>query len=308
METEVTLIEVAPRDGFQSVKEMITTSDKLAIIAALARAGLQHIEVGSFVSPKAIAQMADIAPVLQGVAQLPQSFECIVLVPNRRGAQLATEHVCQRLNFVFSASETHNLNNVNKTLSQSLAELRQVQSVVERSERLSLRVSLATSFDCPFSGKVNAQHTLALFQQVLDISPDAQLALCDTTGRAHPFAVRSLFERALALIAKPEQLIFHCHDTYGLAIANVAAAFEVGVRSFDTAVAGFGGCPFAPGASGNVATEDVVYFFESAGISTGVDSEKLKEAIALAEQIKGAQLGGSIRLLNRSKREASADA
>lgn len=299
MQDKVTLIEVAPRDGFQSVIEPIATTDKLGIIKALAAAGLKHIEVGSFVSPKAIAQMADIVPVLQGVERLADDFESIVLVPNQQGAQMATEHRCQRLNFVFSASETHNLNNVNKTLQQSLEELKRVQQVVDKKEGLALRVSLATSFDCPFTGAVNPEHTLALFQQILNICPSAQLALCDTTGRAHPFAVRDLFTRALALMDEPERLIFHCHDTYGLAIANVAAAYQAGVRTFDTAVAGFGGCPFAPGASGNVATEDVVYFFESGGIDTGIDSKKLKQAIALAEQIEGAQLGGSIRLLNR---------
>jgi hydroxymethylglutaryl-CoA lyase len=164
-----------------------------------------------------------------------------------------------------------------------------------------LRVSLATSFDCPFEGKIDADDCLKILQQVLSISPDAQIAICDTTGRAHPFAVERLFIAALSILPSTTELIFHCHDTYGLAIANVAAAYRAGVRFFDTAVAGFGGCPFAPGASGNVATEDVVYFFESAGIETSVDSKKLKHAITLAEQIKGAQQGGSIRLLNRAE-------
>jgi hydroxymethylglutaryl-CoA lyase len=296
LNSAVTLIEVAPRDGFQSVSDFIPTAQKLTLIKALADSGLTHIEVGSFVSPKAIAQMADITEILHAL-ETDSAFEKIVLVPNQRGAVMAAEHDCQRLNFVFSASETHNLNNVNKRLEQSLDELKAVQKVIEHNQQLKLRVSLATTFDCPFAGSVDPDHSLRLVQKVLDICPSAQIALCDTTGRAHPFAVQNLFDRALQLVAT-DSLVFHCHDTYGLAIANVAAAYQAGVRYFDTAVAGFGGCPFAPGASGNVATEDVVYFFESAGITTNVDSHKLKQAITLAERINGAQLGGSIRHIN----------
>jgi len=292
----VTLIEVAPRDGFQSVVDFIPTEEKLTLIKALVHSGLTHIEVGSFVSPKAIAQMADITEILLAL-EVDSTFEKSVLVPNQRGAVMAAAHDCQRLNFVFSASETHNLNNVNKRLEQSLDELKAVQQVIAQNQQLSLRVSLATTFDCPFEGSVDPDHSIRLVQQVLDICPSAQIALCDTTGRAHPFAVRKLFDRALQLVTT-DSLVFHCHDTYGLAIANVAAAYQAGVRYFDTAVAGFGGCPFAPGASGNVATEDVVYFFESAGIRTNIDSNKLKQAIALAERINGAQLGGSIRHIN----------
>jgi len=296
LNSAVTLIEVAPRDGFQSVSDFIPTAQKLTLIKALVDSGLTHIEVGSFVSPKAIAQMADITEILHAL-EADSAFERIVLVPNQRGAVMAAEHDCQRLNFVFSASETHNLNNVNKRLEQSLDELKAVQQVIEHNQQLKLRVSLATTFDCPFEGSVDSDHSLRLVQKVLDICPSAQIALCDTTGRAHPFAVQKLFDRALQLVAT-DALVFHCHDTYGLAIANVAAAYQAGVRYFDTAVAGFGGCPFAPGASGNVATEDVVYFFESAGITTNVDSHKLKQAITLAERINGAQLGGSIRHIN----------
>jgi len=296
MKDAVTIIEVAPRDGFQSVVPFIATAEKLALIKALADTGLKHIEVGSFVSSKAIAQMADIVPLLHQL-EACNSFEKVALVPNQRGAQMAAEHNCQRLNFVVSASETHNLNNVNKTLGQSLEELKAVQQVIDNNSQLTLRVSLATTFDCPFKGKVDPEHSMGLVRKIRDISPSAQLALCDTTGRAHPFAVRTLFDTALNEIAA-DALIFHCHDTYGLAIANVAAAYQAGVRIFDSAVAGFGGCPFAPGASGNVATEDVLYFFESAGIETNIDSAKLKQAIALAERINGAQLGGSIRHIN----------
>jgi len=299
MSDTVNIIEVAPRDGFQSVIEQISTDDKLAIITALANAGLKNIEVGSFVHPKAIPQMADITQVLAGIKAIEHKFEAMVLVPNERGAQLATEQSCQRINFVFSASEAHNLNNVNKTLEQSLAELTAVQNVVAQSPTLQLRVSLATSFDCPFDGKVAPAHILQLLEKITRTCPDAQIALCDTTGRAHPFAVSALFEQVTKQVPDIASLIFHCHDTYGLAIAKVASAYHAGIRNFDTAVAGFGGCPFAPGASGNVATEDVVYFFESAGIDTGVNSEQLKHAISLAEKIKGAQLGGSLRHLNR---------
>ncbi len=294
----VTLIEVAPRDGFQSVLPLIPLADKLALIEALADAGLKHIEVGAFVHPKAIPQMADISQILE-MTHTATTFESMVLVPNEKGAKLAQQHHCQRINFVLSVSEQHNLSNVRKTLAESLIELEKVQRVVEASPGMSLRVSLATSFDCPFSGKVDSQDCLNTLDQVLKICPDAQIALCDTTGRAHPFALQSLFSTALTKVPKSTVLIFHGHDTYGLGIANVAAAYRAGVRFFDTAVAGFGGCPFAPGASGNVATEDVLYFFASAGIETSIDSEKLLLAISLAEKINGAQLGGSIRLLNR---------
>jgi len=301
MNTAVTLIEVSPRDGFQSVVPIIPVADKVAIIRALSDAGLKHIEVGAFVHPKAIPQMADINQLLVELRKdtdFINNFESIVLVPNQRGTELAVQQHCQRVNFVFSVSEAHNLKNVRKSIDQSLHELRAVQQVVEQNPQMQLRVSLATSFDCPFAGAVDQQRCLEVLAQVCDICPDAQIALCDTTGKAHPFAVERLFSAAFEQLAGSHPVIFHCHDTYGMAIANVAAAYRAGVRFFDTAVAGFGGCPFAPGASGNVATEDVVYFFESAGICTGIDTNKLAVAIKLAEQIEGAQLGGSIRLLN----------
>lgn len=295
----VKLIEVAPRDGFQSVAELIAPADKLAIIQSLQRAGLRHIEVGAFVHPKAIAQMADIQQILDGLAQQTAALECeqIVLVPNEKGAQRAALAGCKSINFVFSVSEAHNQSNVRKTVEESLEELKKVIDVVDAHPQMTLRVSLATSFDCPFTAKVDSQRCLKLFDRVLALAPDAQIALCDTTGRAHPMHVSELFNQASTRALSEEQLIFHCHDTYGFAIANIAAAYAEGVRVFDTAVAGFGGCPFAPGASGNVATEDVVYFFEQAGIDTGVNWELLKEAITLAEHIKGAQLGGHLRLL-----------
>lgn len=300
MKDAVTIIEVAPRDGFQSVVPIIPLEDKLLMIKALAAAGLKHIEVGAFVHPKAILQMADIEPLLdhlENSSAAVNPFESIVLVPNERGAIRADQHSCQRLNFVISVSETHNLKNVRKTVEQSLNELAKVQVIVSQSSHLSLRVSLATSFDCPFDGTINDTLCLSLLQKVTALCPTAQVALCDTTGKAHPFAVERLLNKVFAQLDNNVQLIFHCHDTYGLAIANVAAAYRAGVRIFDSAVAGFGGCPFAPGASGNVATEDVVYFFESAGIVTNIDSTKLKIAINLAEQIEGAQLGGAIRLI-----------
>ncbi|MEH6442561.1 MAG: hydroxymethylglutaryl-CoA lyase [Oceanospirillaceae bacterium] len=301
MSNAVNIIEVAPRDGFQSVVPIISVAEKVAIIEALRDAGLKHIEVGAFVHPKAIAQMADIEQVLAALSltNQPGAFESIVLVPNTRGAMRAAQQPCQRLNFVVSVSEAHNLKNVRKTLSESLLELQQVQQVVNDNSHLKLRVSLATSFDCPFDGTVNEGLCLQVLQQVIEQCPTAQIALCDTTGKAHPFAVESLFDKALKIMPDTTEVIFHCHDTYGLGIANVAAAYRAGVRSFDSAVAGFGGCPFAPGASGNVATEDLVYFFESAGIDTGIDMSKLNKAIYLAEHIEGAQLGGAIRLLNR---------
>ncbi|MCJ8341180.1 MAG: hydroxymethylglutaryl-CoA lyase [Pseudomonadales bacterium] len=302
MSAVVTLIEVSPRDGFQSVVPIIPVPDKVAMIRALAEAGLKHIEVGAFVHPKAIPQMADIQQLLAELRterDCCDSFESIVLVPNQRGAVLAAQQQCQRLNFVFSVSEAHNLKNVGKTIAESLQELRAVQQVITQHPKMQLRVSLATSFDCPFAGPIDQQRALEVLAQVTVICPNAQIAMCDTTGKAHPFKVERLFSEAFIQLENPRQVIFHCHDTYGMAIANVAAAYRAGVRFFDTAVAGFGGCPFAPGASGNVATEDVVYFFESAGIDTGIDSDKLRCAIFLAQQIEGAQLGGSIRLLNR---------
>ena len=303
MNTAVTLIEVSPRDGFQSVVPIIPVADKVAIIRALSQAGLKHIEVGAFVHPKAIPQMADIHQLLAELRRGDDngdSFESIVLVPNQRGTVLAAQQQCQRVNFVFSVSEAHNLKNVRKSVDQSLQELRAVQQVIAQNPQMQLRVSLATSFDCPFTGAVDQQRCLDVLAQVTDICANTQIALCDTTGRAHPFKVEELFKQAFEQLDNAHQVIFHCHDTYGMAIANVAAAYRAGVRFYDTAVAGFGGCPFAPGASGNVATEDVVYFFESAGISTGIDTDKLRDAIQLAEQIEGAQLGGSIRLLNRN--------
>ncbi|MGB1236819.1 MAG: hydroxymethylglutaryl-CoA lyase [Pseudomonadales bacterium] len=296
----VQIIEVAPRDGFQSVQSQIPLTQKLSVIAALVDAGLQQIEVGAFVSPKALPQMSDISALLAELEreQTLDGVQSMVLVPNLKGVQRALEHGCKTLNFVFSASEAHNLNNVAKTVQQSLDDLTGIAKALQTSLDVELRVSIATCFDCPFDGDVDPQWVLEVLQRTLSIAPNAKVALCDTTGRAHPFAVASLFTKAQQYLAA-EQLIFHGHDTYGFAIANIAAAYQSGIRAFDSAVAGFGGCPFAPGASGNVATEDVVYFFHKAGIETSVDADKLKAAIELAQQIDGAQLSGHLRHLMR---------
>lgn len=286
------IVEVAPRDGFQSIVPFIPTATKIALIEGLAQSNLARMEVGSFVSPKLLPQMADIRAILEAVARVPSLTTAAVLVPNLRGAELALAAGAQHLVTVVSATESHNQSNTRRSVATSLGELREIlQSAPTDSV---VRYNIATSFHCPFEGTVHSDRVLAIIEDALSVRSDIEIGLCDTIGKAMPHEVKALFQKCMARFSN-RKWAFHAHDTYGLGIANVLAAFEVGVRVIDSAVAGFGGCPFAPGASGNVATEDVVYAFERMGVATNVNLERLLQVTEQAAQLPGAVVGGHIR-------------
>ena len=295
----VTIVEVAPRDGFQSVRDFIATDTKIRIIEALAATGISRMEIGSFVSPKAIPQMADTGEILKR-ARLPESLRVQVLVPNRKGLELAKAAGVREVGWVLSVSESHNQSNVRRSVDQSFADFDQAWR--ELGEGLRLRFSLATSFDCPFEGRTPEARVIACVERVLRIVPEVEISIADTTGRAAPNHVRGLFSTLSRDYASDQILLsFHGHDTYNLGVANAIAAYEAGVRIIDGAAAGLGGCPFAPGASGNTATEDLVFAFEHMGISTGIDFGQLLEAADLAQSVAPAQAGGRLRTVTRKR-------
>lgn len=300
-ERAVEIVEVAPRDGLQSIAEPLPTGEKIAVVRGLIAAGLPRIEIGSFVSPRAVPQMADMAEIAEAVRGT-KGTRLSVLVPNVRGGELALRHGLREIVYVFSVSETHNQNNVRQSVAQSLTGLADLVSAVVGEEGVRLRVDLATAFDCPFDGAVAPSDVAAAVDAVAELAPQAEIALCDTTGRATPFAVSGLFQQMMARpAARANSWAFHGHDTYGMGVANALAAWQSGVRVFDAAAAGLGGCPFAPGATGNTATEDLVYAFEGGSVSTGIDMKRLLNAADRIARLPGGVTGGHLRQVPRAR-------
>ena len=280
--TPVVLIsEVGPRDGLQSVKVTMPTADKLRWIDALVAAGLREIEVGSFVPPTLLPQMADAPALVQHALQL-RGLTVMALVPNLRGAEAALAAGVHKITLPVSASEAHSLANVRKTREQMLMELREVHALRRDSApRVAMEVGLSTAFGCTLQGAVNEDDVIRLAVACVQAGAD-EVGLSDTTGMANPAQVRRLFTRLRAELGEKAGAA-HMHNTRGLGLANCLAAYDVGVRTFDASLGGLGGCPYAPGASGNVVTEDLVFMFEAMGVSTGVDIQKL---IAAREPLK----------------------
>ena len=295
----VTLLEVAPRDGFQSIAEPLPTAEKIAIIEVLLQAGVKRMELGSFVSPKAIPQMADMAEIAQHFRDR-EGCRFSVLVPNAKGASLALASGYADLVFVVSVSETHNRTNVRQSVAQSLEQLRAI--VVEAGdEGKRLRVDLATAFDCPFDGTVPLDAVRTVFAKALSIAPRAEFALCDTTGRADPMTVARRFETVMSEAPDESVWAFHGHDTFGMGVANALYAHSVGVAIIEGAAAGLGGCPFAPGATGNTATEDLHFAFEQGGIPTGIDRATLLAAADRISLLPGGTVASHLRGVPRAR-------
>lgn len=278
---DVHISEVGPRDGLQSVQATMSTAHKCRWITALAAAGLREIEVGSFVPATLLPQMADVAEVVRHAVTLP-GLTVMALVPNRRGAEAALAAGVHKLTLPVSASEAHSLANVRKTREQMVGELRNVVALRnERAPGVPVEVGLSTAFGCTLQGRVPEDEVIALAVACVDAGVD-EVGLSDTTGMANPAQVRRLFTRLRAELGDRAGAA-HLHNTRGLGLANCLAAYDVGVRAFDSSLGGLGGCPYAPGASGNVVTEDLVFMFEAMGVSTGVDIPKL---IAAREPLK----------------------
>lgn len=271
MTDQVRLVEVGPRDGLQNEPSHPTTEVKVELIRRLFAAGLRHIEAGAFVSPRWVPQMADSAAVIAAIEPPPGS-EILALVPNEAGLKPALASQVGTVAVFTAASETFSQRNTNCTIAEGLARIR---SVVEQAKaaRRQVRGYVSCVVGCPYEGRIPASSVVRVAEALFAMGCD-EIALGDTNGVARPAEIQALLKAVTASIPVG-QIAIHAHDTYGMAIANVLASLECGVRSIDASVAGLGGCPYAPGASGNVATEDVVYLLEGQGLATGVDLDEL---------------------------------
>jgi hydroxymethylglutaryl-CoA lyase len=273
---QVLISEVGPRDGLQNVKATMPTANKRAWLDALHRAGLREIEVGSFVPARLLPQMADVSDVVRHALALP-GWTVMALAPNLRGAEAALQAGVHKLTLPVSASEAHSLANVRKTRADMLQEIARVIDMRKRiAPQARIEVGLSTAFGCTLQGPVPADEVVRMAAALANAGVD-EIGLSDTTGMANPAQVRQLFDRVRAEIGERTGAA-HMHNTRGLGLANCLAAYDAGVRTFDSSQGGLGGCPYAPGASGNVVTEDLVFMFESMGISTGIDLELLMAA------------------------------
>ena len=275
---DVLISEVGPRDGLQSVKATMPTADKLRWIDALHAAGVREIEVASFVPAKLLPQMADAAEVVRHAITMP-GLTVMALVPNRKGAQAALEAGVHKLTMPVSASVAHSLANVRKTPTEMVEEVRAISELRSAiAPRVRLEAGISTAFGCTLQGLVPEDDVIRLAAQCIEAGAD-ESGLSDTVGYANPAQVRRLFKRLRAEIGQHAGAA-HMHNTRGLGIANCLAAWDEGVRTFDASLGGLGGCPYAPGASGNAVTEDLVFMFEAMGVRTGIDLEKLIAARA----------------------------
>lgn len=270
------LREVGPRDGLQLVKTILSPEQKLEWCRREAAAGVKEIEVTSFVPPKVVPQFADASEVARGAVAMG-GFTASVLVPNLKGAQLAIEAGITKINYVLSASEAHNLANVRRTTQESIDDFARIIALRDEAApgRVKVGSGIATAFGCTISGAVSEKRVVEIAATLLEFGAD-EIAVADTVGYGNPGQVRRIMNAVLREAGKVP-VACHFHDTRGLGLANVTAALEVGVRAFDASLGGLGGCPFAPGASGNIDSEDTAFLLESLGFDTGVDIEALVE-------------------------------
>ncbi len=284
----VRIYEVGPRDGLQNEKAFVPTADKLALIAALAEAGLERIEATSFVHPRWIPPLAD-ADQVAGALDHDGGPTYTALVPNARGLERALDHGMREVAVFMSASETHNKRNINKTREETYPAF---EPVFARCAEVGVpvRAYVSTAWGCPYEGTVPFADVLDVTRRLLGMGA-YEVSLGDTIGVGNPLQTRRLFEVLLAEV-DVGRVAMHMHDTRGTALANCLVGLEIGITTFDASVAGLGGCPYAPGASGNLATEDLVWMLSQMGVETGVDVEKLTTAGLLAERLLGRKLPG----------------
>jgi hydroxymethylglutaryl-CoA lyase len=292
--TRIYFNDVVTRDGFQIEPNFIPTDDKIALIDALSQCGYAKIEATSFTSPKAIPMLRDAEEVMGRITRVP-GVEYTVLVPNLRGAERAMESRADELNLVMSTSETHNLANLRMTRADSLAALTEVIKHVDG--RTPINVSLSTCFGCPMEGDVPLAVVQHYAQRFAELGVRG-LTICDTTGMAHPAQVSRMV--AILLTQLPDtQLTLHFHNTRGMGLANVLAAVEGGITRFDGSLGGLGGCPYAPGASGNICSEDAIHMLEAMGYDTGIDLDKLLNVARHLPEIVGHDVPGQVAKAGR---------
>lgn len=308
MAPRVTVYEVGPRDGLQNEAGSVPTQGKLALVGALAAAGLSRIEATSFVSPRWIPQLADAAEVTAALPALP-GVSYVVLVPNAKGLERLLEALRRagagrpevEAAVFLSASETHNRKNVNKTIDETFRELEQLVPAA-RAGGLRVRGYVSTVWGCPYEGAVDPARASAVVRRLLAVGCE-QVSLGDTVGVGTPGQTRRILGDLLAEVPA-ERLALHMHDTRGTALANVLVGLDMGLRTFDASIGGLGGCPYAPGASGNLATEDLVYMLHGMGYETGVDFGRLIAAGRLAQELVGRRLPGKTLQAELARTEA----
>ncbi|MEM9180700.1 MAG: hydroxymethylglutaryl-CoA lyase [Pseudomonadota bacterium] len=274
--SSVLISEVGPRDGLQNCDAIMPTADKKRWITALAAAGVKEIEVGSFVSPKLLPQMADTGEIVRHAIEIPD-LEVAVLVPNLKGAQLAIEAGAHKITLPLSVSETHSLRNIRRTHDQVIEEAEAISALIRGlpdSQRPHFEGSLSTAFGCTLEGPIDEAIILRSAERLMAAGCD-EVGLSDTTGYGDPGSMKHLVRAVRATVGDENLTGVHLHNTRGLGLANVLAAYEEGITTFDSSLGGLGGCPTAPGASGNVVTEDLVFMFESMGVDTGIDLDAL---------------------------------
>jgi hydroxymethylglutaryl-CoA lyase len=282
--------EVSPRDGLQIEPVWVETADKINLINELSLCGFSRIEAGSFVSPKAIPALRDGEQVFQGIKR-HAGVIYVALIPNLKGAQRAIQAKADELNLVLSASQSHNQANMRMTREQSLAAFDEVVSLA-RDSTVRLNGTVATTFGCPFEGHIDEDVVMRLVEAYLELGVQG-ITLADTTGMANPRQVYRLVQRLLGRLPA-SAITLHFHNTRGLGLSNVLAAYEAGARRFDASLGGLGGCPFAPGASGNICTEDLVNLCDEMGITTGIDLQKLLTLSRTLPSLLGHDLPGQV--------------
>ena len=287
MVEKVIIKEVAARDGLQAQPKHLTVEQRIALLGALAETGVPELEIGSFVSPKAVPQMAGTDEIAANLP--PAQLAYSALVPNMKGYELAVMAGIRSHAIALAATEEMNQNNIRKSLEDTFV---MGEEILDRAavEGVDIHAYLAVAFECPYEGTVEESLVMEQVDRLMQHQP-ARLMIADTIGAANPAAVHSMMHKLVDRYG-PERLGCHFHDTRAMGLANVYAALQAGVRQFDASAGGLGGCPFAPGAKGNVATEDVVMLCESIGYDTGLDMPKLLEAVALLSEMIGAPQGG----------------
>ncbi len=277
---EVTIKEVGPRDGLQNETDFIKTEDKIGWINLLSKTGLSYIEVTSFVNPKWIPQLADALEVASKIEKVP-GITYAALVPNLKGLEGAMAANVDEVAVFMSASETHNRKNINKSIDETFPVLKEVVGEAKKAGK-TVRGYVSTVFGCPYEGTVAIEEVIKVSESLFEMGID-ELSLGDTIGVANPRQVQEVLAQLFKRFAK-EKLAMHFHNTHGMALANVLASLEMGITTFDSSLGGLGGCPYAPGASGNLATDDLLTMLDGMGISTGVQREKLTKAALFIQE------------------------
>lgn len=296
MTTHIRISEVGPRDGLQSISRVMSTDAKKAWIAAEAAAGVTEIEVGSFVPPSLLPQMADTAEIVAFAKTLP-GLDVAVLVPNLKGAERAIEAGAHKMSIPFSMSESHSIRNVRKdhaAMVEQIAAIAAMVAALPEGQRPHFEVGLSTAFGCTIEGPIPDDQIVRLAEQAIAAGA-AEVCLSDTTGYANPAQVRRLVRAVKAAVGADRLNTLHLHNTRGLGLANVVAGLEEGITTFDSSMGGLGGCPFAPGASGNIVTEDLVFMLEAMGLHTGIDIARLGDVRQIiADALPGEPLYGFV--------------